>query len=129
MAKGDFPHVAVNKAKEAVKKLYPHSPYLDYCLELVDKAQNLAQPEDEQEALSDLEAIKMLGEGWVAEETLAIALYCSLKYLDDENGFEKAIVASVNHDGDSDSTGAVTGNIMGAVLGIKNIPQKFIEGL
>lgn len=28
--------------------------------------------------------------------------------------------------GDSDSTGAVTG---GAVLGIKNIPQKFIEGL
>ena len=66
----------------------------------------------------------MLGEGWVAEETLAIAIYCSLKYCDD---FEKAIIASVNHSGDSDSTGAVTGNIMGAYLGLKNIPKKMVD--
>lgn len=31
----------------------------------------------------DMEIISRLGEGWVAEETLAIALYCSLKYSND----------------------------------------------
>lgn len=36
---------------------------------------------------------------------------------------------SVNHKGDSDSTGAVTGNILGAYLGLKAIPEKYIEHL
>lgn len=35
----------------------------------------------------------------------------------------------LNHGGDSDSTGAVTGNILGASLGIEGIPQKFVENL
>lgn len=39
------------------------------------------------------------------------------------------MIASVNHSGDSDSTGAVTGNIVGAYLGLKDIPQKYIENL
>lgn len=56
----------------------------------------------------------------------AIAIYCSLKY---EHDFEKAIIASVNHSGDSDSTGSVTGNILGAHLGIDAIPQKFLDNL
>lgn len=30
---------------------------------------------------------------------------------------------AVNHDGDSDSTGAITGNILGAYLGQQAIPQ------
>ena len=45
----------------------------------------------------------------------------ALRYSDD---FEKGITAAVNHDGDSDSTGAVTGNILGAALGFEAIPQK-----
>lgn len=76
------------------------------------------------EAVSD--AIRQLGEGWVAEETLAIAIYCALKYSDD---FVKGIVAAVNHDGDSDSTGAVTGNILGTALGFEAIPQKYLDKL
>jgi len=67
-----------------------------------------------------------LGEGKVAEETLAIAIYCCLKYPDD---FEKAVIASVNHGGDSDSTGAVTGNILGAWLGYEAIHPKFTDYL
>lgn len=63
----------------------------------------------------DIECIKNLGQGWVAEEALAIALYSVLKYKTD---FKKAINCSVNHDGDSDSTGAITGNIIGAYLGL-----------
>lgn len=45
------------------------------------------------------------------------------------NDFEKGIIAAVNHDGDSDSTGALTGNILGAVLGIDAIPQRFLDNL
>lgn len=71
---------------------------------------------------SDVDNIEAIGEGWVAEETLAIAVYCAVKYFDN---FEKAIIASVNHRGDSDSTGAVTGNILGAVVGYDAISEFF----
>ncbi len=67
-----------------------------------------------------------LGGGWVAEETVAIAIYCSLTYFDN---FEKAMIAAVNHGGDSDSTGAVTGNILGAAIGYEALPQFYKENL
>ena len=51
---------------------------------------------------------------------MAVGLYCALKHFD---SFEDALVASVNHGGDSDSTGAVTGNILGAAVGYEAIPQ------
>ena len=75
---------------------------------------------------NDIEAISELGEGWVAEETLAIAVYCSLKY---HNNFEEAVITSVNHSGDSDSTGSVTGNIMGAIHGYEKIPEQYLKNL
>ena len=74
----------------------------------------------------DSENIPLLGGGWVAEETLAIAVYCSLRYQDD---FTRALTASVNHSGDSDSTGAVTGNILGAWLGYGAIDDKWKKDL
>lgn len=63
-----------------------------------------------------------LGGGWVADEAAAIAIYCSLAHFDN---FEKAMIAAVNHAGDSDSTGAITGNILGAAIGYEAIPQHF----
>ena len=77
-------------------------------------------------SVNDIDAIRKIGEGWVAEETLAIAIYSTLKHFD---SFEDAIVASVNHSGDSDSTGAVTGNIMGALLGFSAIPDHYRKDL
>lgn len=74
----------------------------------------------------DIDNISLLGEGWVAEETLAIAIYCTLRHIDD---FSAALCASVNHDGDSDSTGAVCGNIMGAIHGLNAIPEKWTADL
>ena len=74
----------------------------------------------------DLQNLSELGEGWVGEEALAVALYCALKYIDN---FEQAMIASVNHGGDSDSTGAVTGNILGAALGYEAIPQFYKDDL
>lgn len=35
----------------------------------------------------------------------------------------------MNHDGDSDSTGSITGNLLGALYGAKAIPQKWLEPL
>lgn len=75
---------------------------------------------------SDTEAIRELGEGWVAEETLAIAIFSVMRHIDD---FEKCVCCAVNHDGDSDSTGAVAGNIIGAILGYSAIPGKYTTNL
>lgn len=75
---------------------------------------------------TDLENIGHLGEGWTGEEALAIALYCALKHFD---SFEDAMIAAVNHGGDSDSTGAVTGNILGAAIGYEAIPQFYMDDL
>ena len=105
-----------------MKTLYPDmTEHLKYMEDLFDKAADLACKD-----INDIEAIHQIGGGWVAEETLAIALYCVLKY---PNDFEKAVVASVNHSGDSDSTGAVTGNIIGAVVGYDAIPQYYKDNL
>ena len=113
---------AVNDAKESIVRLFPKAEHLREMVDLTNKAIQLATEDD----IDELDAIRELGQGWVAEETLAIAIYCSLKYTND---FEKAMIASVNHSGDSDSTGAVTGNILGAYLGLKAIPEKFLTNL
>lgn len=68
-------------------------------------------------------SIAKLGEGWVAEEALAIALYCALT----QRNSRKALIAAVNHDGDSDSTGAVCGNLLGAMYGMHGIPKDWLE--
>ena len=89
--------------------------------ELVERALFLADNK-----LSDVENIRRLGEGWVGEEALAIALYAVARHID---SFTDTIVAAVNHDGDSDSTGAIAGNIIGAMVGYEAIPTRFKEHL
>lgn len=112
---------AVIDMKATLQRQFSNRKHLAEQIDLIDKAIALSK-----EDVDDLDAIRQLGQGWVAEETLAIAVYCSLKYSDD---FDKALIASVNHSGDSDSTGAVTGNILGAYLGLKGIPQKYLDNL
>lgn len=85
--------------------------------ELFNKAIKLAESD-----IEDQDAIRQLGEGWVADEAVAIAIYCSLKYAD---SFEDAIVAGANHDGDSDSTAAIVGSIVGARVGYDKIPDYY----
>ena len=73
-------------------------------------------------ATEDLSGIHALGEGWVGDEALAIAVFCAVRYQDD---FSSAIRAAVNHSGDSDSTGAICGNILGAWLGVQEVAKAY----
>lgn len=86
--------------------------------ELLERAVELAR----NPAVSDLDGIHQLGEGWIAEEALAIAVFCAVRYQDN---FAAAIRAAVNHKGDSDSTGAICGNILGAWLGKEAVEAAF----
>ncbi len=70
--------------------------------------------------------VATLGEGWVAEEALAISLACALAYPED---WPAAVLLAVNHGGDSDSTGAITGALLGAGLGMDAIPYAWSQGV
>lgn len=111
----------VVESRDMAEKLFEGDKYLPYLKELIDRAIRLSEND-----APDLENIHALGEGWVAEETMAIAIYCALKY---QNDFSKAIIVSVNHKGDADSTGAVTGNIVGAIVGYDAIDEKWKKNL
>ncbi len=66
-----------------------------------------------------------LGGGWVGEEALAIGLHAALVATD----FPSAIRLAVNHSGDSDSTGSICGNILGARDGVAVIPDSWLSVL
>lgn len=111
----------VCEARDTVGSLFPGDAHLGELTDLIDLAVRLAGNQ-----APDLENIHRLGEGWVAEETLAIAVYCALRHADD---FSAGIIAAVNHRGDSDSTGAVTGNILGALHGYDAIDKAWTRDL
>ncbi len=111
----------VVEARDVAKVIFAGDPHLEKMVEIIDLAIELSENNEK-----DLDNIHKLGEGWVAEETLGIALYCSLKYSTD---FTAAMIASVNHKGDSDSTGAVTGNIVGAIVGYEAIEESWKNDL
>jgi ADP-ribosylglycohydrolase len=106
---------AVTKTMMMLKGYTGH----EECLKKLQLAEQLSKM-----GTYDDEAIALLGQGWVGEEALAISVYCALKYQDD---FRKAVQVAVNHDGDSDSTGAITGNILGLYRGLSEIPEDWIE--
>jgi ADP-ribosylglycohydrolase len=90
--------------------------------------ETLAQVEQAQqshtEGRSVEAAVRDLGEGWVGEEALGIALFCALRFT---NNYRAGVIAAANHNGDSDSTASMTGAILGTYLGIQAIPQDWVE--
>ena len=121
----------IKEAKDMISKLSDPKtgkPYsksqkgsLKSFFNLVDKGIKLSSSKT-----SDVKAISSIGEGWRGDEAFVIALYCSVKHIND---IESALIASVNHSGDSDSTGCITGHIMGLICGYENIPDKFKKNL
>jgi ADP-ribosylglycohydrolase len=107
---------ALQTAKGRLEKENHH----DEVLAAVECAEDAASSDD-------LRAVAegKLGAGWVAEEALSIALFSALT----GRTFEDAVVTAVNHSGDSDSTGAIAGNICGVLYGLEAIPDRWLTKL
>lgn len=90
-------------------------------LDVTDRAVDLAA----RERISDAEAIARLGEGWTGEEALAIGLFAAFRGED----LVDTLRIGANHDGDSDSTAAIAGNIRGAEEGLYGLPLEWIQAL
>lgn len=71
------------------------------------------------------EDLETLGGGWTGEQALAIAVCAALTSED----LADALRLAVNHSGDSDSTGAICGNLLGARDGAAAIPAHWLQRL
>lgn len=111
---------ALPQAIHAVVPLLRAQPDHEEALLALEKACRLAQ-----ERPGNAQVLAQLGEGWVAEEALAIGVYCALSATD----FPSGVRLAVNHSGDSDSTGSIAGQLLGAMRGAHAIPQYWLEQL
>ena len=93
----------------------------DETIHAVEKARRLVETSSHDRT----EKIASLGEGWVAEEALAIGLYAACVGSD----FCDVLRLASNHDGDSDSTASLAGQLYGAQHGVKGIPEEWISKL
>ncbi|MER5973519.1 ADP-ribosylglycohydrolase family protein [Streptomyces sp. NPDC002055] len=66
--------------------------------------------------------VESLGGGRTADEALAIGVYCALVAEDVRHG----LLLSVNHGGDSDSTGSVCGSLLGTLHGETALPPGWL---
>ena len=75
---------------------------------------------------SPIDAIRELGQGWTADEALAVGVYAALQA---GSNFVRGILFAVNHDGDSDSTGSICGSLIGAQFGMPCLPPEMLSQL
>ena len=116
LMKGGSLEVAVTKARQ---RLLEHDGHQE-TVAAIDAAVVASS-----DAPPSAEAVEELGAGWVAEEALAIALYCVLVATDVRDG----LLLAVNHSGDSDSTGSIAGNLFGVMGGAQSLPPDFLDAL
>lgn len=110
LVSGKSLHSALSDTSDALRT-HPSMEETRACLE---RAIALGQsPRDVESDIRDL------GEGWVGEEALAIAVYCVMQ----GETLRDTLMLAANHDGDTDSTAAIAGNIRGAVDGIDAVPS------
>lgn len=130
-------YISAGALAELLQKLYYGQSLPDAVDDLIVELEEIENAESTRDALQhavELEAegrpcaptIKELGEGWVGEEALAIAVYSALSFPTD---YAQAVRLAVNHDGDSDSTGSICGQIMGMLLGAGAIPVAWRDGV
>ncbi|MGW4058947.1 ADP-ribosylglycohydrolase family protein [Amycolatopsis sp. NPDC004747] len=71
------------------------------------------------------EKLEQLGQGNVGETALSMSVYVASTTTDADS----ALLASVNHSGDSDSTGSVCGNLVGAMYGEEALRESWLDQL
>ncbi len=101
-------------------QLFPRQADSAETLWAIDRALELAEARNPPES-----AIPAIGPAWVGEEALGVALYCALSSSD----FSTALKMAVNHDGDSDTTGSLVGQLMGAMHGEEALPARWLDKL
>ena len=107
---------------EVIKSLYGNTQEMNAFENYVHKTLELTEcPEQDWKLIE-----QQIGEGWVAEESFAIAVFSVARNI---NNFKDCIISAVNHGGDSDSTGAIAGNIIGTILGYEAIPEQYKKDL
>jgi ADP-ribosylglycohydrolase len=90
----------------------------------LQRATEASQWPDEEAALHHIGPTR--GGGWIAEEAVAMALYCVVKHPDD---YVAALRLGANITGDSDSVASIAGGILGARLGTAAIPTDWLASL
>jgi len=91
-------------------------------VEMIDAALNVASAA----APNHRQAIALLGDGgWCGQDALAIGLYSALR----AESFPQALSIAANHDGDSDSTASIAGQLYGASHGLADLPNQWIRRL
>ncbi|MBR6027848.1 MAG: ADP-ribosylglycohydrolase family protein [Clostridia bacterium] len=109
------------------RQLWPGAEGMDRLERLIRDALDRAHTDQAEEAaISALDPAWHGSGGWCGDDALAIALFAAARHPD---SLTDALRTAVNHSGDSDSTGAVTGNLLGAKLGIQALPPRWIEPL
>lgn len=111
--------VDLPRAVDRVLPLLKRQPHHQEVLGALEKTLAATLKEE-----GDAEVVEELGGGWVAEEALAIGLYCALM---GDGDFRKGVLLAVNHSGDSDSTGAIAGSFLGAILGKAGVPGDWLD--
>lgn len=104
----------------------PLNDALDLVLEFLEQERDASETASALRKARTAKDISELGEGWIAEEALAIGVYCALKHTWE---FKDGVLEAINITGDSDSTGAIAGNILGVINGENGIPADWISNL
>lgn len=114
---GESLETAIERSSKILTKWKGHEETLN----VTTKALELAQ----QPSSDHIANIRTIGEGWVGEEAMAIALYSALV----SKTYVEVIRIAANHDGDSDSTGSIAGQLWGAWKGLESIPHEWVTRL
>lgn len=72
------------------------------------------------------ENLARMGASWpgaVGEEALAMSVFCALSFPED---YRSSVLAAINHSGDSDSTGTITGQISALLNGPEALPSEWV---
>lgn len=107
-------------AIERARSLLAEEPDRAETLAAMDRAMSLVR-----EAIPPDEAVDTIGQGWIAEEALGIAIYCA----NVAPNFASGVRMAVNHDGDSDTTGSLVGQLLGLLHGEDAIPEAWLHDL
>ncbi|MDA8333304.1 MAG: ADP-ribosylglycohydrolase family protein [Candidatus Dormibacteraeota bacterium] len=117
VTQGEPPAIAIDRSLETLRGRPGHEETVKAVQQALALAASGRGPSPE--------LVETLGGGWIAEEALAITLYCVIVAPD----FRQGVLLAVNHSGDSDSTGSMVGNLLGATLGLAALPGEWLREL